>query len=182
MTKHTNLTALIAVTCLIPVSMLAESSPVELRWNELASMIVGHQVEAVLADGAVLSGEAVTVRETALVMDVKEVHGAHEYQRGSATIPRAEVTLIKVQRTRGSWGRSMGTVVGVLSGVSVGSYVAAFHTSSASAGIPTFVGMASGMSLSGYYIGRQLDRRLTLIRIIPDKNSAVLIQRLEAGQ
>ncbi len=34
-------------------------------------------------------------------------------------------------------------------------------------GIPTFLAISSGMSLGGYYLGRGLDRRTTLIRVVP---------------
>jgi hypothetical protein len=74
--------------------------------------------------------------------------------------------LIKLERKRGSWSRTLGTVAGVLTGLVIGGYTAA-HTDSAGAGIPTFLGIASGISIAGYYTGREIDRRITLIRIPP---------------
>ena len=160
----------VALMCVIQTSMLAESKPLELRWNELAPMINGHEIEVVLTDGATMRGEAVAVRENALLMDVKEVRRADGQNKGSVSIARNTLSSIKLQRTRGGWGRTMGTVLGVVGGVSVGGYVAAAHTESAPAAISTFVGMTSGMTLTGYYIGRQLDKRFTVIRIISEKN------------
>jgi hypothetical protein len=60
----------------------------------------------------------------------------------------------------------MGTVVGVLTGLVLGGYTAS-HTNSAGAGIPVFLGIASGVSIAGYYTGKELDLRITLIKIVP---------------
>lgn len=57
--------------------------------------------------------------------------------------------------------------VGVLSGVVVGGYVAATATDSAGAGIPTFLGIAGAASVGGYIIGREVDKRTTLIKVVP---------------
>jgi hypothetical protein len=158
---------LLALVCTVQSVGFCDSKPLELKWNELAGIIAGHNVELTLADGGSLRGEAVAVREGSLLMDIKGVSSAgSRFQKGSAEIPRASIGLIRVDRTRGSWGRTMGTVVGVLSGLVLGGYAAA-HTNSAGAGIPTFLGIASGLSVTGYYAGRGLDRRTTLIRIVP---------------
>jgi hypothetical protein len=157
---------LVALLCASQSSGFSKSKPLELKWSELGTMIVGQRVELMLADGTDIRGEAVAVREEALVMDVRKASGETVYQRGSATIPRGSIGLIKLDRRRGSWGRTMGTVVGVLSGLVIGGWAAA-HTDSARAGIPVFLSVASGISVAGYYTGREIDRRVTLIRIVP---------------
>jgi uncharacterized protein YcfJ len=147
--------------------VLAESRPLELEWGDLSPMIKGQQVQLVLPEGTAIQGEAMAVREEALVMDVKSTSNAKAYPKGSATIPRASVTLIQVERRRGSWGRKLGTVVGVLSGLVLGGYVAAETADSAGPGIATFLGIASAGTVGGYYVGKELDRRVTLIKIVP---------------
>jgi hypothetical protein len=93
------------------------------------------------------------VREEALVMDVKSTSNAKAYPKGSATIPRASITLIQVERRRGSWGRKLGTVVGALSGVMLGSYVAVRTAhSNGTAAIAVFLGIASAGTVGGYYV------------------------------
>jgi hypothetical protein len=109
----------------------------------------------------------VAVREDTLVMDVKKASGESHYAKGSATIPRGSIGLIRLDRKRGGWGRTMGTVVGVLTGLVLGGYTAAVHTNSAGVGIPVFLGIASGVSIAGYYAGKELDRRITSIKIVP---------------
>ena len=147
--------------------VLAESRPLELKWGELSPIIGGQQVQLVLPEGTAIQGEAIAVREEALVMDVKRTSNAKAYPKGSATIPRASITLIQVERRRGSWGRKIGTVVGVLSGVMLGSYVTVKANPSVGPGIATFLGIASAGTVGGYYVGKELDRRVTLIKIVP---------------
>jgi hypothetical protein len=160
--------ALLLVFCLVAeVAPAAQSKPLELKWNELSSMIAGHRVELTLPEGATIQGEAVAVREDTLVIDVQKSSGAKAYPKGSATIPRASVNLIKLERARGSAGRTLGTIGGVLTGLVVGGYTAAVATDNASTAIPLFLGMATGISIAGYYLGRSADRRVTLIRVVP---------------
>ena len=147
--------------------VLAESRPLELKWGELSPIIGGQQVQLVLPEGTAIQGEAIAVREEALVMDVKSTSNAKAYPKGSATIPRASVTLIQVERRRGSWGRKLGTVVGVLSGVVLGGYVVAETAHSVGAGTGVFLGIASAGTVGGYYVGKGLDRQVTLIKIVP---------------
>ena len=52
---------------------LAESKPLELKWGELAPLVVGQRIELTLTGGAKVKGEAVVVREDNLVMDVKGI-------------------------------------------------------------------------------------------------------------
>ena len=139
--------------------VLAASRPLELKWTELASAVQGRRVELQQSDGTKLKGEIAVVREDSLVMDVQS--------KGSATIAREGVALIKVQGSRGSWGRSLGTVIGALSGLVVGGYVAAVSTQTAGAGIPVFLGISTGLTLGGYFAGREIDRKGTVIKVAP---------------
>src|SRR5258706_204797 len=106
----------IFLLCAGQTSGLAESKPLELKWTELAPIIQGQRVELALKQGQKIKGEAVVVREDSLVMDVKG--------KRSAAIPRTDIRLIKLERTRGRWGRNLGTTIGLLTGISVGGYVA----------------------------------------------------------
>ena len=123
-------------------------------------------MELTLAQGTKIKGEAIAVREGALLLDVKKA--SKSYEKGNALIPRASLSLIKVEREGGSWGRRLGTVIGVLTGLVVGGYVAARAGNSAAAVIPLFLGMASAATIGGYYAGRGLDKQATLIRVVPD--------------
>jgi hypothetical protein len=168
MTFKYQIVLLILLLCAGQTSGLAAAQPIELKWNELTPVIQGHRVEVALKEGTKIQGEAVVVRGDSLVVEVKKVSGGKTYHKGSAAIPRTEISLIKLERTRGNWGRKLGVTIGLLSGLTVGGYVAATATHSAGAGIPLFLGVASAVTLAGYYAGRGLDGRITLIRIIPE--------------
>ena len=81
--------------------------------------------------------------------------------------PDPAVTRIRVERTRGSWGRSIGTTLGVLTGLSVGGYAAATTSDSAGKAIPIFLVIAGAISVGGYYLGRSADRKVTVIQVVP---------------
>jgi hypothetical protein len=152
--------------CFTRSAALAQAKPLELKWNELASMIVGHHVEIALAEKGTVRGEAVAVRQDTLVIDVTKATGPKLYSAGSAELLRSDIGLIKVQRTRGAWGRTLGTVIGVVAGLGGGGYAAA-HTDSAGAGVAVLVAVTSAAAVGGYYAGRSLDRRVTVIRVVP---------------
>jgi hypothetical protein len=145
---------------------MADSKPLELRWTELAPMISGHRVELVLSEGSTVIGEAVAVREDTLIVDVNRSSGTKQYPKGNATIPRASINLIKLQRSSGTWGRTLGTVIGVVVGLGFGGYAGA-HLDSAGGAIAVAVGVTSATTVAGYYAGKNLDSRVTLIRIVP---------------
>lgn len=165
MTKQTRAMILIFVLSIVPQGAFAESKPLEVKWNELPALIGGHRVALELTNGVTVKGEAVAVREDAILVDVASA--VTGYPKGNGQVPRASVGLIALERSRGGWGRTLGTVVGVIGGLAIGGYVAGTATDSAGAAIPTFIGIASGISVGGYFAGKSLDRRVTRIRVVP---------------
>jgi hypothetical protein len=129
-------------------------------------MISGNRVEISLTEGGTVNGEAIAVREDTLVLEVSSGSGTKQYPKGSAAIPRNTIALIKLHRSRGAWGRTMGTVIGVIGGLGAGGYAAA-HMDSAGPAVGVLIGVASATAVIGYYAGRSLDRRITVIRIVP---------------
>jgi len=51
--------------------------------------------------------------------------------------------------------------------VTVGGYVAGTQTHAAAAGIPLFLGITGAITIGGYYAGKGMDTKVTLIRIVP---------------
>ena len=166
MTVNCRVLYLLAVLCVGQATLSAKSKPLELKWTELAPMISSHVVDLTLSDGGWVSGEAIAIREDTLVLDVKKSSGTKRYAKGNAAVPRSEIKLIALQRSRGTWGRTVGTTVGVLAGISVGAD-AAYHTNSTGAGVAVFAAVASGIAVVGFYAGKGLDRRTTRITIVP---------------
>jgi hypothetical protein len=138
---------------------------VELRWAELATVVAGRRVTAVLSDGARVSGDALIVRDDALVLDVDRSTGSRAYPGGNAPISRVSIVLLEVEKQGGA-GRPLGIVLGVLTGVVIGAWVSGEVADSAGAGIPIFLGVASGITFAGYHAGKVLSRQVTVIRIV----------------
>ena len=164
MTNNFRLVAMLALLCAGQQAGMGESKPLEMRWNELAPLIGGQRVEVLLNDGIKVKGEVIAVREDTILLDVSAA--AKGYPKGNGTVARSSLMQINLERRRGAWGRTLGTVLGILTGLTVGGYAAA-HTDSAGAGIPTFLGISSAIGTGGYYLGKRLDRRVTKIRIVP---------------
>ena len=143
----------------------AASRPVELKWSELHSVIYGQSVELTLPGAVTIKGDVVAVRDDALVLDVKKTSDAKEFARGNAVIPRASVTLLKLEKRGSNW-RTMGTVIGVLGGVVVGGYIAVKAATSAGPGIAIFLATASAAAIAGRVAGGAADRKTTMIRIV----------------
>jgi hypothetical protein len=147
---------------------LARAKPLEVRWNELAPMVTGHSVTLMLTDGMRVKGQAVAVREDALLLNVSSpVPG---YEKGNGSVPRGSVVSIDVKRERGIGGRALGTVVGALGGMGIGVWVDARnnvlrHTVGEDVG--TFIGIAAGGAAAGYFAGVAIDNKVTHIRVVP---------------
>ena len=156
------------VLLMAPGSGFARAKPLEVRWNELAPIVTGHSVILTLTDGMQVKGQAVAVREDALLLNVSSpVPG---YEKGNGSVPRGSVVSIDVKRERGIGGRALGTVAGTLGGMGLGAWVDARnnvlrHSLGEDAG--TFIGIAAGGAVAGYFAGVAIDKRVTHIRLVP---------------
>ncbi len=158
--------AVLVLFCLVQADVQAETRPLELKWGELAPTVQGHSVELTLTGGAKITGDVAAIRDDAMVLDVKKTSDAKAYPRGNASVPRSSVQLVKLKRS-GGWGKTLGTTLGVLSGVTVGGYIAGTTQNDAGPGIAVFLIVAGAMSVGGYLLGRQADQQSTTIRVVP---------------
>ena len=164
MQTYFRFSVLTVLYCLCHIALGAESRSVEVKWTELAPLISGYRVTLELNDGSRIRGDVIAVREQGIVMDISELAKGQAY--GDGLIPRSAILVLHLERSRGSWGRGIGTVLGVMGGVVLGAY-GLVRTDSAGAGIPVFLGISSAAGLGGYYAGKLIDRRVTHIKIAP---------------
>jgi hypothetical protein len=120
-TKMRGRGARIVLSCSYQRSCGDKAAGVEV--GELASTIQSHQVELTLTGGTRVTGDVAAIRDDAMVLDVKKSSDAKAYPKGNASIPRGSIQLVKLKRS-GAWGKTLGTTLGVLSGIVVGGYVA----------------------------------------------------------
>jgi len=145
----------------------AETVPAEIKWNELAALIVGHHVSIPLVGGVVVAGEALSVRDDSIMLDIGRTSDRKRYATGQTSIPRASITEVRLVERRGTGGRILGTVVGALVGIVAGAEIAAHGTRSEAAVVSTFGATAVACTVGGYYVGRSVDRHSRLLRIAP---------------
>ena len=148
-------------------SAVAATHPSDIRWNELAALIIGHRVSIPLPGGILVEGEALSVRDDSLVLDIARTTNASRYPKGQTPIPRAAVTEVRLAERRSTGGRILGTAVGALTGVVAGAEIAVHGTHSEAAGVSAFTATAVAFTLGGYFAGRRVDRHVRLLRITP---------------
>jgi hypothetical protein len=167
MNRRTPVTLLVAFALVGQSTGVAAPRPLELKWSELSSTILGRTVQLTLPEGATVSGEVIVVREESLVVNVRKTSDRKAVPKGNAPIPRASVTLLSMTESRGHWGRKVGARLGTLSGVLAGAYVVAKTEPSGGADLAIFGAITAAGMLGGYFIGRSADARATLIRVVP---------------
>jgi len=145
----------------------AGAGQAELRWHELAAVIVGHVVSIRLPQGELVTGQALAVRDQSLMLDIGKTSDPSRYPKGQASILRASITEVRVLQQRGSGARILGSVVGALVGVVGGAEIAVHGAHTEAAGVSTFSAVAVACTVGGYYLGRSVDRSWTQLRIAP---------------
>ena len=154
--------------CCSGAAARAASNHVELRWSELAPVIVNHKVKAVLPDGAVIQGLVAAVRDDALVLNTNKTSGRKGYP-GENVIPRALLTTLQIDEFRGAGGRTIGVIVGALGGLILGGDLVAHTAHSEAAAVSSFMGISTASAIAGYYAGRSRDHNVTTIKIVHEQ-------------
>ena len=163
-----NWVGLLAVICwLVPTTAFA--AELEVKWDELSPLVVGHHVKIVLPEGSIVSGEATAIRGDVLAMDIQKSSDVKDHPLGMTKIPRSSITTIQVTETRGSGGRILGTIVGLVLGSVAGGEIVV-HTNTGNnegAAVGTFTAVTVGATVGGYFAGKAGDQRTRIIRIVP---------------
>jgi hypothetical protein len=150
----------------IQSQVFAAAAPLELKWNELNAAIYGRSVKMTLPGAITVKGDVAAIREDGLVLDLKRTSDAKAFPKGNAVIPRASVKLLKLEKGGGSTWHTIGTVMGVLSGVVVGGYLASKTSLDAGPVIAVFLGTTAALTVAGERAGHAADHRTRLIRVV----------------
>ena len=150
-------TALV-VFFLLPCGAFAEEV-LTLRWNEIQAAVSGRLATVVLTDNRHIKGAISSVTEDALTME----------RAPSGRLARQSVREIRLQRVNGP--RRAIFSAGVGAGVAFATLPWAISDSrvnvSDGARIAQWSGITAGAAIAGYFIGRRLDTKETVIRIAP---------------
>jgi hypothetical protein len=163
------------VAVLLAASLAAAQPTRTLKWDQLAGVITGQPLVVELKDGGNVKGVPISVEAATLALNVTS-NSHPTYKRGQASIPRSEITGLRVV-TSGHGGRiGLGLAAGA--GGAAGIYLAnlnchpgfIFETCDRirGAALAGFVGLLSAAPVAGYFIGRHLDRHESRITVLPD--------------
>ncbi len=160
-----------AVALVLALLLAADAHAIEkisLDWRDVGKAASGRKVVLVLSDQSQLAGKIVEVQSDRLVFDVRKTLPADLYKKGRTSLPRKDVSLIRVSR-RGFWwqltGAGAGFLLGGYAGYQAGSR--AFGDNSGGRGLSLAVVVMTGITLAGFLLGRQADQKTILIQVVP---------------
>lgn len=135
------------------VSLALEEAQMELRWDQLAPIIEGHEVEIIMQDGKHVVGNVSCVLPDFLVLKT---------DRTMKHVQRPSIATLRFVKSGRKW-RWIGAAAGFYA---VGVPIAAgskFGGEALQGNPAPYAG-----AIAGYLIGRAADRRKVTIKILPD--------------
>jgi hypothetical protein len=141
-----------------------------LKWRDLGPRIVDETVALVLPDGTSVRGKARAVDSAGLHLRVTKTSNKRVMPQGEQVIPRRSVSVLHMTeyRTAGRWAATLGAmaVAGTIAGVKIGG--AGLYEGTVVYIVPAVaVAGTLGAGVGGYYFGKALDKRVTVIRVVP---------------
>ena len=153
----------------------AREERIELKWSELGQAVAGRTVQMVLPDETSLKGPVLNVTSEVLEIQIKKTSNRKAYPKGRFSVPRSSVSVLQLRAVKGFW-RAIGTAIGA--GAATGAWtpvlvsVSSLETLKSHEGAVVFVTIA-GAGAVGYVVGREADKRVTIITIVREEASAV---------
>ena len=147
-----------------------QAEPASLKWSELGPRITGKKVSLVLPDGTHVQGKVRGVDPAGLRLDISKSSDKTVQPKGVHTISRQLVSVVRVTEYRKS-GRLLFTLGAIAaagacaargaldSGLSEGPMVVVLPVVAAAG--------TAGAGVGGYYFGKAVDKRVTVIRVAP---------------
>lgn len=146
-------------------SVAADTHPVRLRWVDLGGLIQGKQASVTTADGSTRKGRVRAVEDNAILFENSK----------TPPVDRTKVAELRMVeyvgngRSRGKFlGGMVGLVAGLVGAAAIGSKEGSGHRTGDKvlAGTLGIGGFPLGLA-AGYLLGRQADKQVTVIHIIP---------------
>lgn len=149
-----------------PLTFAGQTRSVRMRWADLDALIRGQRVSVSTTGGTTHKGTVQVIDADSLSL----TGGSNPH------LPRPEITEIRMTAFTGNGrhlGKRIGGAAGLLGGLIGAVAIGMDETSSHKgrdkvlAGILAVGGLPLGL-LAGYLLGRQIDKQVTVIRIIPE--------------
>ena len=133
-------------------------------WSGLPAIVVGKQVIAELYTGGTVAGNVISVNSTELRMKVVRSDDMRFSANMEHRIPRPSIARLQLIE-RGVAGRILGVVAGAAGGFFLAGTI--FDKPGQIPVAQAFAGAAGGAA-GGFLLGRRMDRRRTVIHLLPD--------------
>jgi hypothetical protein len=159
---------IIAAALLFHIAAMAATKQVEARWEELGGLVSGKKIALTLPDAVSIEGKVASVQADSLTLTIAKSSNVQAHPKRETSIPRASVSTIQLLEMR-IIGRVAGTLIGAAIGVgtAVGIILSNGILNKQSGGQVVGETVAIvGLPVAGYFIGRSLDRKVTLIKVI----------------
>jgi hypothetical protein len=166
---NTGLRIFFLAAAIVPIAG-AGVTELTLRWDEVGAAVGNQVVTVELTRNASIKGAIVGVGQDSMWMNVRSSSDIQAFPPGKLSISRKDIAQIRVRRIAGH-GRLIGAV-GIGSAAALGSLRWAISESRTNVSDNRRIGQWAAITAAavagGYWIGRLIDRKETVIRIAPE--------------
>jgi hypothetical protein len=140
-----------------------------LSWAKLGAAVANQEVSLVLSNGVRLKGTIERVVEDALAVNIHKTSNRRLYAVGQASIPRQEVSEIRIKRIEGPMRAICSAAIGGLGSLAALPWALSEErvNVSGSSRVAAWAGISAGLVAAGYLVGRAVDSKETVITIAP---------------
>lgn len=147
-----------------------QEEQISLTWSALGPRVTGKKVALVLPDGTNVQGKVRGVDPTGLRLNISKTSDKRVQPKGVHSIPRQSVSVLRVTEYRkiGRLAFTAGALATAGAFLSLGARDSSITEGPMVVVIPVLgaVGTA-GLGVGGYYFGKAVDKRVTVVRVAP---------------
>jgi hypothetical protein len=165
--RHAVIAALaLVIAAVAPLRASGPPAEVAVSWAELGTVVNDRKVALGLPDGTYIEGKVRMVEPGGLRLRVTKTSDRAKVAKGERLIPKAAVSTLRVNRYR-----KIGRILGVAAAVGGAAIAIAANDIDVYEGVGLIVvpavavGGTIGLGVGGYYIGKQFDKRVVLVRV-----------------
>jgi hypothetical protein len=162
--------AVSAVILWVGQALAATPGQVSVKWNDLRPWVAGSKVAMILPSGTHIEGKIHAVEQDGLRMHVSKTSDKSVIRKGDRFIPRQSVSLLSVTKYGVKWRVLCTLGAAATAGIVVAAQDVSVNEGPLVAIVPAVeAGGLIGTGVAGYYIGKKIDKHVTMIRVVSEK-------------
>jgi hypothetical protein len=140
-----------------------------LSWAKLGAAVADQEVTLILSSGTRLNGTVDRVLDDSLAVTIRKTSNSRLYPRGQASVPRKEVSEVRIKRIKGPYRAIFAAGIGAAGAFASLPWAISEEriNVSDSSRIGAWIAVAGGSAAAGYFLGRTIDTHETVITISP---------------